>query len=228
MPVALQATYMPSDRPRDFYCWLHGWNNTHHGTTCKIMGANTAYTQTMKSATGPTNTGGNPKVGVPVHLHRPQFFCPCPPCVPCLPSTPPFPPPTPLTPSPASSSAKNCVLPYEATRARPAILAAHLLEQAEGPLSCPQDDTRSRPTTIVVSLSEQSEGHTHQPHEDTKASSARKISASLMLSKSEGNNTRVRDVPFITWSSPLVTMSVLYFCPPSKHPQHTHTTQSTS
>ena len=179
----------------------------------------------MKSATGPTNTGGNPKVGVPVHLHRPQFFCPCPPCVPCLPSTTPFPPPTPLTPSPASSSAKNCVLPYEATRARPAILAAHLLEQAEGPLSCPQDDTRSRPTTMV-SLSEQSEGHTHQPHEDTKASSARKISASLMLSKSEGNNTRVRDVSFITWSSPLVTMSVppsIFALPPSipnTHTQH--------
>ena len=80
MPVALQATYMPADRPREFYCWLHGWNNTHHGTTCKIMGANTAYTPTMKSATGPNNTGGNPKVGVPVHLHRtrpqsrPQFF----------------------------------------------------------------------------------------------------------------------------------------------------------
>jgi hypothetical protein len=89
--VALQATPMSSDRPREFYCWLHGWNNTRHGTTCKIMGANTAYTHAMKGATGPANTGGNPKVGVPVHQHRPHFsfFGPLPPCVPCLPSSPP-------------------------------------------------------------------------------------------------------------------------------------------
>ncbi len=80
MPVAQQATLLSFDRPREFYCWLHGWNNTHHGTTCKSMGANTAYTNAMKGATGPTNTGGNPKVGVPVHLHRTRItcFCPCP------------------------------------------------------------------------------------------------------------------------------------------------------
>ena len=114
MPVALQAT---SARPREFYCWLHGWNNTHNGTTCKIMGTNTSYTPTMKSATGPTNTGGNPKIGVPVHLHRPHFtfFCSRPPCVPCLSSSSPSHPQTPPTPSPASSSAKNSALPYEAT-----------------------------------------------------------------------------------------------------------------
>jgi hypothetical protein len=40
---------------------------------------------TLKIATGPDNTGGNPKVGVPVHLH-----CPC---VPCLSSPPPSPSP---------------------------------------------------------------------------------------------------------------------------------------
>ncbi len=228
MPVALQATSMPSDRPREFYCWLHGWNNTPHGTNCKIMGANTAYTPTMKSATGPTNTGGYPKVGVPVHLDRPHFtfFCSRPPCVPCLPSTPPFLPQTPPIPSPASSSAKQCVLPHEATRARPAILATLLFKQAEGPLSCPQDDTRSRPATIVVSLSEKSEGHTHQPYEDTKASSARKTIAPHMLSKSEGNNTRVRDASSPTPSSPFVTMSVLpsiFSLPasiPNPHTQH--------
>jgi len=184
MPVALQAAPMPSVRPREFYCWLHGWNNTHHGTTCKIMGANTAYTQTMKNATGAENTGGNPKVGVPVHLHRisdkpPFSLMSCAPCLPsptlvCAKSTfnyPPvpfLPPPFPTT-SPASSSAKPCVGPYEATRTRPAILATLVFKQAEGP-------------------------RTHQPYEDTKASSARKISASLMLSKSEGNNSRVRDV----------------------------------
>jgi hypothetical protein len=52
----------------------------------------------------------------------------------CLPSSPPFPPQTTPTPSPASSSAKQCALPYEATRARPAILATLVLKQAEGPL----------------------------------------------------------------------------------------------
>jgi hypothetical protein len=73
MPVALQATPMSVDRPREFYCWLHGWNSTHHGTKLQNHGANTAYTPMMKDATGPTNTEGNPKVGVPVHLHRSHF-----------------------------------------------------------------------------------------------------------------------------------------------------------
>jgi hypothetical protein len=74
MPVAQQATLLSSARPRKFYCWLYGWNNTHHGTTCKIIGADAPYTGTMKAATGPKNTGGNPKVGVPVHLHRTRFI----------------------------------------------------------------------------------------------------------------------------------------------------------
>ena len=61
MPVPAQpATAFSASRPREFYCWLHGWNNTHHGSTCKIMGSNTAYTHAMKTATGPENTGGNP------------------------------------------------------------------------------------------------------------------------------------------------------------------------
>jgi hypothetical protein len=38
MPVPSQpATVFSASRPREFYCWLHGWNNTHHGSTCKIM-----------------------------------------------------------------------------------------------------------------------------------------------------------------------------------------------
>jgi hypothetical protein len=75
MPVPSQpATMFSASRPREFYCWLHGWNNTHLGSTCKIMGSNTAYTHGMKTATGPENTGGNPKVGVPVHIHRPSYF----------------------------------------------------------------------------------------------------------------------------------------------------------
>jgi hypothetical protein len=169
---------------------------------------------------GPANTGDNPKVGVPVHLHRPHFtfFGPLPPCVPCLPSSPPFPPQTPPTPSPASSSAKQCILPHESTRARPAILATLLLKQAEGSLLCPQEDTCSRPRE--VSLSEQSEGHAPHPYEDTRASSARKIIASQLLAQSEGNKSRVREVPTyvsllfhhpplsVTWSSPPVTMYI--------------------
>jgi hypothetical protein len=39
MPVApQQATLLSSARPREFHCWLHGWNNTLNGFDCKIMG----------------------------------------------------------------------------------------------------------------------------------------------------------------------------------------------
>jgi hypothetical protein len=58
------ATLFSESRPRANYCWLHGWNNTHPGTTCKVMGQNPAYTHGMKHATGPNGTGGNPRVGV--------------------------------------------------------------------------------------------------------------------------------------------------------------------
>ena len=64
-----------SGRPRPFYCWLHGWNNTHNGAQCNIMGANQEYTQQMKSATTPNGTGGNPKIGVPVWFYRSSSDC---------------------------------------------------------------------------------------------------------------------------------------------------------
>jgi hypothetical protein len=230
MPVSHQpATVFSASRPREFYCWLHGWNNTHHGPTCKIMGSDTAYTHAMKNATGPENTGGNPKVGVPVHLHRPSFFVPLSlslSCVSCLPSPAPFP-----TSSLASLRDKALALPYEATRARTAFIATHLLEQAEGSISCPQEDTRARfaPTTVVSR--EQSEGHTPLPYEDTRAS-ARKIIASQKLTQSEGLNLRVRDSAAfvsppshyaslsVSWSLPLVTLSVApsIFSLPTNHP----------
>ena len=111
-------------------------------------------------------------------------------------------------------------------------MATPWLEKAEGFISCPQEDTHARLTpevlkkqTKVVSR-EQSEGHTYTTYEDTKASSARNICASLMLSKSEGINIRVRDVSSITWSSPLITMSVppsIFSHPasiPNPHTQH--------
>ena len=111
-------------------------------------------------------------------------------------------------------------------------MATPWLEKAEGLISCPQEDTHARLTPEVlkkqtkVVAREQSEGHTYTPYEDTKASSARNICASLMLSKSEGINIRVRDVSSITWSSPLITMSVppsIFSHPasiPNPHTQH--------
>ena len=75
-PTPPANAYMSSSaRPRQFYCWLHGWNNTHNGAQCNVMGADRAYTQQMKSATTPNGTGGNPKIGVPVWLHRSSSDC---------------------------------------------------------------------------------------------------------------------------------------------------------
>jgi hypothetical protein len=140
MTVALQATPMPADRPREFYCWLHGWNNTHHGITCKIMGANTAYTHAMKNATGPTNTGGNPKVSVPVHLHRPHFtfLCPRPPCVPCMPSSPPFPPQTPPTPSRRRQALNNAFCPTKPLEQDPQFLRLSCSSRLRTPSRAPR------------------------------------------------------------------------------------------
>ena len=68
-PTPPANAYMSaSARPRQFYCWLHGWNNTHNGAQCNIMGANQEYTHQMKAATTPHGTGGNPKIGVPLLL----------------------------------------------------------------------------------------------------------------------------------------------------------------
>ena len=75
-PTPPANAYMSSaSRPRQFYCWLHGWNNTHNGAQCNVMGADMAYTQQMKAATSPHGTGGNPKIGVPVSFHRPSSNC---------------------------------------------------------------------------------------------------------------------------------------------------------
>ena len=75
-PTPPANAYMSSsDRPRQFYCWLHGWNNTHNGAQCNVMGADRAYTQQMKAATSPHGTGGNPKIGVPVSFHRSSSNC---------------------------------------------------------------------------------------------------------------------------------------------------------
>jgi hypothetical protein len=78
MPVPLDqsphTSLLSSAPPRDFYCWLHGWNDTHHGGTCNIMGTNQAYTPAMSSARGPDRIqhfDQNKEVGVPpVNIFR--------------------------------------------------------------------------------------------------------------------------------------------------------------
>ena len=81
------VSLLSSARPRPFYCWLHGYNNTHDGVTCNVMRAQPEYTAYQKNATSPDGTGGNPNVGVPVSFTRPRskFFSPLPrACLPCL------------------------------------------------------------------------------------------------------------------------------------------------
>ncbi len=64
------ASMLSTSTPHQFYCWLHGWNNTHHGGTCKVRASNQDYTSAMKTASSPDGTGGNPKIGVPVTYLR--------------------------------------------------------------------------------------------------------------------------------------------------------------
>ena len=93
MPPA-NAYLSSTPRPRQFYCWLHGYNNTHDGCNCNVMGANREYTSQMKAATSPNGTGGNPKIGIPVCLQRlPSTFFYPPSCFLSSPPSPSFPPP---------------------------------------------------------------------------------------------------------------------------------------
>jgi hypothetical protein len=86
-PPPPNATLLSSAPPRDFCCWLHGWNNTHHGAVCKIMRASPEYTAEMKNARTDVGTGGNPRIGVPVAYSRPRnFFSPLTACLPCSPT----------------------------------------------------------------------------------------------------------------------------------------------
>jgi hypothetical protein len=73
--------------PSVFYCFCHGYNISHHGSTCKVMAQDPGYTAEMKTATSAA-TGGNPNVGPPV-THRvfpvipPSPNPPTPNCSPC-------------------------------------------------------------------------------------------------------------------------------------------------
>ncbi len=42
------VSLLSTARPRPFYCWLHGFNNSHDGVTCNIMRANPEYTSYQK------------------------------------------------------------------------------------------------------------------------------------------------------------------------------------
>ncbi len=53
IPTYPNATLLSESRPRAHYCWLHGWNNTHPGARCYVMGQNPAYTVAMRNAPGP-------------------------------------------------------------------------------------------------------------------------------------------------------------------------------
>ena len=90
-----------------------------------------AYTTGMKNATGPHGTGGNPKIGVPVHYSRPpKFFPPFTPCRPCLPlPSPTISPPCPPL-SPVTSVKINADRPYEDNRGH--VLQTLPLDRSEG------------------------------------------------------------------------------------------------
>ncbi len=75
------------DRSRPHYCYVHGFNISHDGPACRVMGSDPRYTAAMKAATTPVGTGGNPNVGPPVSL--PFRFSSPPVCLPCLFSTSP-------------------------------------------------------------------------------------------------------------------------------------------
>ncbi len=74
-PVA--SSPLPDPGGRRYYCWLHGWNNSHDGIDCKVITNDTQYTAQMRNATseiGIDASRGNLKIEVPVTYTRPSFF----------------------------------------------------------------------------------------------------------------------------------------------------------
>jgi hypothetical protein len=225
-PNPPNATLLSSAPPRDFYCWLHGWNNTHHGAVCKIMGASPQYTSEMKSARTDVGTGGNPRIGVPVGFSRPRnFFSPFTACLPC--------PPTPLhtfslPPPPLSqaSSVKHATHPTLRTPALPASALPVLLASAlPASPSLPNEDTRAPafPTGLMPALP----ADLMLLSEGIIVPCVRKVTGANPSSLS----------PSVSWSSPLVTLSISIAPRPSHltqdktrnqtHQQHVRTQDST-
>ena len=94
-PVVPSAHFVQNhnDRPRPHYCFVHGYNVSHDGPSCRVMESDPRYTAAMKAATTPVGTGGNPNVGPPVRF--PFRFPSLPVCLPC-----------PSHPSPTKASSK--------------------------------------------------------------------------------------------------------------------------
>ncbi len=57
------AALLSAARHQPFYCWIHGYNNTHDGITCNVMRANPEYTSYQGNAASSDGTGGNPSIG---------------------------------------------------------------------------------------------------------------------------------------------------------------------
>jgi hypothetical protein len=93
-PPYPNSTLNADSRSRQYHCWLHGYNNSHNGSDCRVMAANEEDTVAMQAARSSTGTGGNPNVGVLVHFTRfPKSFFRLH-CAPCPPPPPTFSPPT--------------------------------------------------------------------------------------------------------------------------------------
>jgi hypothetical protein len=58
-------------RLRQFYCGLHGWNNSHNSPQCRVMLEDASYPAALGSATTHEGTGGNPP---PVSFRCPPPF----------------------------------------------------------------------------------------------------------------------------------------------------------
>jgi hypothetical protein len=128
-----KTTLLSESRPRAHYCRLHGWNNTHPGARCNVMGQNPAYTVAMRNATGPDGTGGNPRMGVPVRFSHPQNVCTplssvCPPCLPSSPPTHTISPPRRQAIKDSSGAYSN----YASRAGAPIKQSAPIMLQAEG------------------------------------------------------------------------------------------------
>jgi hypothetical protein len=67
--------------PREFYCFQHGYNNSHAGPDCKVMADNPNYTDADRAATSHHSSGGNPNVGPPVTGTSSPSPPPPPPCL---------------------------------------------------------------------------------------------------------------------------------------------------
>jgi hypothetical protein len=207
-------------RPRSHYCGLHGWNNDHNGTECRGMARDSRYTDTMRAATTHVDTGGNPKVGVPVGYTRPPPHTLFPPASPehCPVSHPnplasPKHCPVSLPYLSQDSSAKLAQNPYEdnSARASPASTRnmseghnASLVRELAGALSvlpvppalhvCPAQTVCSVSSLLVLSLlSRKTRPKTRQltPLTDTPNSKPRIVTPNR-----------------VTWSVSLVSLSV--------------------